>query len=103
MNWKNVVKLYFQSHIMNYFKTEIPAPAVKEFLKTLKAYDYEFCIVALKNNSTLVISNSQNLTDQLLLQKTDFSEITVPKVDIKRIQEEKQYKTTQGNHGLLID
>ncbi|MEI8053944.1 MAG: hypothetical protein WCH52_09385 [Bacteroidota bacterium] len=88
---------------MNYFKTEIPAPAVKEFLKTLKAYDYEFCIVALKNNSTLVISNSQNLTDQLLLQKTDFSEITVPKVDIKRIQEEKQYKTTQGNHGLLID
>ncbi len=88
---------------MNYFKTEIPTTAVKEFLKSLNAYDYEFCIVALKNNSTLVISNSKNLTDQLHLQQTYFSEITVQKVDIKKIQEEKQYKTTQGNHGLLID
>jgi hypothetical protein len=87
---------------MNYFKTNIDVANCKSFIKSLKAHDYEFCIVALKNNASIVISNCATLTGKLL-QEPDFTDIGVEQNNMSEIHESKQYKTTHGNHGLLID
>lgn len=87
---------------MNYFKTNLDVANCKSFIKSLKAHDYEYCIVALKNNASIVISNCTNLTEKLL-QEPDFTDIGVQQNNMSEIHESKQYKTTHGNHGLLID
>ena len=87
---------------MNYFKTNLDVSACKIFIKSLKAKDYEYCIVALKNNASIVISNCERLTEKLSLE-SDFIDIGVQQNNMSEIHESKQYKTTHGNHGLLID
>jgi rRNA-processing protein FCF1 len=87
---------------MNYFNTNLDVAACKSFIKSLKAKDYEYCIVALKNNVSIIISNCENLT-QKLSQESEFTNISVHQNNMSEIHEYKQYKTTHGNHGLLID
>ena len=87
---------------MNYFKTNLDVVACKSFIKSLKAHDYEFCIVALKNNASIVISNCERLTEKLA-QESDFTDISIHQNSMNEINESKQYKTTHGNHGLFID
>jgi len=87
---------------MNYFKTNMDVASCRSLLKSLKAHDYEFCIVALKNNTSIVISNCDKLTGKLLNQP-EFENIGVKDKGVTEIHESNQYKTTHGNHGLLID
>ena len=87
---------------MNYFKTNLDVVACKSIIKSLKAHDYEFCIVALKSNASIVISNCEKLTEKLT-QDSGFIRISMLQNFISEIHEYKQYKTTHGNHGLLID
>lgn len=72
------------------------------FIKSHRAKDYEYCIVSLKNNAFFVISNSEKLTEKLK-QESDFSDMGFLQNFLSEIHESKQYKTTHGNHGLLID
>lgn len=87
---------------MNYFNTNLDISSCKNIIKSLKAKDYEYCIIALKNNASIVISNCEKLTEKLI-NETDFSKIGVQQNNMIEIHEHKQYKTTHGNHGLLID
>jgi ferritin len=87
---------------MNYFKTNLDVSACKIFIKSHRAKDYEYCILSLKKNASIVISNSEKLTEKLK-QESDFSDIGFMKNFLSEIHESKQYKTTHGNHGLLID
>jgi hypothetical protein len=87
---------------MNYFNTNLDVTNCKSFIKSLKAKDYEYCIVALKNNTSIVISNCEKLTEKLA-QESDFTDISIHQNNMSEIHESKQYKTTHGNHGLLID
>lgn len=87
---------------MNYFKTNLDAASCKSLIKSLKAHDYEFCIVALKNSSSIVISNCEKLTGKLMTQP-DFEDIGIQQNSVAEAHGANQYKTTHGNHGLLID
>ena len=87
---------------MNYFNTNLDVSTCKAFIKSLKAKDYEYCIVALKNNASIVISNCERLTEKLA-QESDFTDISIHQNSMNEINESKQYKTTHGNHGLFID
>ena len=87
---------------MNYFTTNQEASTCKSFIKTLKAKDYEYCIVALKNNASIVISNCERLTEKLS-QEVNFTNIGIQQNKLKEIHDSTQYKTTHGNHGLFID
>ena len=87
---------------MNYFNTNLDVSACKSLIKSLKAHDYEYCIVALNNTAPIVISNCAKLT-QKLIQESDFTHMNVQQNNISEIHEYKQYKTTHGNHGLFID
>jgi hypothetical protein len=87
---------------MNYFNANLDVSACKSLIKSLKAQDYEYCIIALNNKVPIVISNCPKLTEKLI-QETDFTQMNFKQNNISEIHEYKQYKTTHGNHGLFID
>ena len=88
---------------MNYFTTKQPVADTKSYIKSLKAYDYEFCILGMNKNSCLVISNSQQLSDQLLQPGSGFQKVTIDKREIAKIHQEKKYQHTLGNYGLVLE
>jgi hypothetical protein len=88
---------------MNYFKTTKPLAEAKSIIKSWKAYDYEYCLLAMKDDSTIVISNSEKLTHQLEVASVDFNEVSIPKKEIETIHQKQMYKATQGNNSLLLE
>ncbi len=88
---------------MNYFSTAKPVSDTRDHLKSLKAHDYEYCILAMKDNSTIVLSNSESLTHQLQLLTDDFKEIKIPKKEFCSIYNKELYYSSQGNHSLLLE
>jgi hypothetical protein len=88
---------------MNTFTSVRSLAETRLNLKKLKAHDYEYCIVAMNDGSTVVLSNSELLSIRLRSLVDDFSEIKLAKKERAAIFKNQMYKTTMGNHGLLLE
>ena len=75
----------------------------KAYIKSLKAYDYEYCILGMPDKTCIVISNSEKLTAHLIDPSSDFEPVRLAKKDIEKIHVKHMYQSTQGNYGLVLD
>lgn len=87
---------------MKYFKTTLPLAETRSYIKALKAYDYEYCILSMKDNTSVVISNSHQLTGQLSTASADFEPMKIHTREMEAIRLNQVHQTAVGNFGLVL-